>query len=187
MDAFPAEGEFLPTDSGILVKFCPLRDFLHVDRSSFDCEDDGVNNFLKNSAERCEEQDFSRVFLMLSSENEIVGYYTLSSGTIPLDELPNRFRRGCPQIPVPSVLIGQFGIDKTFQRRKLSKYLSGDAYRRIRLAYRQRVLAFKAVRVDTQTEKAKEYWKKEGFIPFKQSQNSLFILVNTILNAFDSG
>ena len=122
---------------------------------------------------------------MISDEEQIAGYYTLGASTIPLNEVPNKYRRGVPQFPFPAVLIGQFGVDMSWQGQKLSYLLLADAYRRIALAWTQGQIAFRAVRVDTQTDKAKAFWLKQGFIPFKKSQNSLFIPVQTILNEFE--
>lgn len=99
--------------------------------------------------------------------------------------MPNKYRRGVPQFPFPAVLIGQFGVDMSWQGQKLSYLLLADAYRRIALAWTQGQIAFRAVRVDTQTDKAKAFWLKQGFIPFKNSQSSLFISVKTILNEFE--
>lgn len=92
---------------------------------------------------------------MLSEADKIVGYYTLGNSTIPLSEVPNKYKRGIPNIPFPAVLIGQFGIDKSCQGKGLSYLLLGDAYTRIALAYRQKIFAFRAIRVDTRNDDTK--------------------------------
>ena len=66
---------------------------------------------------------------MISDEDQIAGYYTLGASTIPLNEVPNKYRRGVPQFPFPAVLIGQFGVDMSWQGQKLSYLLLADAYR----------------------------------------------------------
>ncbi len=122
---------------------------------------------------------------MLSEPDKIVEYYTLGNSTIPLSEVPNKYKRGIPNFPFPAVLIGQFGINKSCQGQGLKYLLLNDVYSRIALAYRQKVFAFRAIRVDTRNDDAKLFWEKQGFIPFKKSQNSLFIPVQTILNEFE--
>lgn len=165
-------------------RFLSLNSVPEIDKTCFDCGDPDVNEFLRDSAEICEKEDFSRVFLMLSDEDKVIGYYTLGNSIIPINEVPNKYKKGIPNFPFPAVLIGQFGIDNSYQGKGLSYLLLGDAYTRIALAYQQKVFAFKAIRVDTRNDDAKLFWVKQGFIPFKKSQNSLFIPVQTIINEF---
>lgn len=168
--------------------FLSLSDASNIYESSltdFDCGDLDVNKFLQDYAQICEQEDFSKVFLMVSDEQKVVGYYTLGNSLIPVSEIPNQFKRGIPNFSFPAVLIGQFGINKSHQGKGLSYLLLGNAYTRIALAYRQKILAIRAVRVDTRDERAKAFWLKQGFIPFKKSQNSLFIPLKTILREFE--
>jgi GNAT superfamily N-acetyltransferase len=165
--------------------FLSLSDTPEIDRTCFDCGNPGVNKFFVDSVEKYEREGFSRVFLMLSDENKIVGYYTLSSSTIPLREMPNKYSKGLPRHDIPAVLIGQFGIDKLWQGKGLSGKLLGDAYSRIVLHYKQSAIAFHAVRVDTIDDKANEFWQKQGFICFKDSKQSLFVPVKQIVNIFE--
>lgn len=84
---------------------------------------------------------------MLSDEDKVIGYYTLGNSIIPISEVPNKYRKGIPNFSFPAVLIGQFGIDNSYQGKGLSYLLLGDAYTRIALAYQQRVFAFRAIRI----------------------------------------
>ena len=52
---------------------------------------------------------------MLSDEEQIAGYYTLGASTIPLNQVPNKYTRGVPQFSFPAILIGQFGVDMSWQ------------------------------------------------------------------------
>jgi GNAT superfamily N-acetyltransferase len=167
-------------------QFLSLNDAPDIDRSCFDCGNPGINNFFINSVDKYEDKGFSRVFLMVCDAKKVIGYYTLSNSVIPLHEVPNSYSRGLPRHDVPAVLIGQFGIDKTLQRRGLSYELLGDAYSRIALSFTQGAIAFNAVRVDTQDNTAKAFWQKQGFTCFKKTQNSLFVPIERILNEFDA-
>lgn len=168
-------------------QFLSLTQRLDIDKSQFDCGNEKINSFLRNSAIACEREGISKIFLMLSEEQHLVGYYTLGASIIPLGEIPNRYKRGLPNFPFPAVLIGQFGIDRQWQGEGLSYLLLADLYRRIVLAYRQNIIAFKVIRVDTEKDnsKAQEFWRKQGFISFKKSLNSLFLPIQTILNEFE--
>jgi GNAT superfamily N-acetyltransferase len=168
-------------------RFLSLRSSTDVNLALFNCGNNDVNAFLKDSAITCEDEGFSRVFLMLSDDNKLIGYYTLGNAVVPLAEVPNKYRRGIPQFPFPVMLIGQFGIDIKWQGKGLSYLLVGNAYTRIAQAYTQGISAFRAVRVDTQEndDEARRFWLKQGFIPFKKSTNSLFLPVMTILKELE--
>jgi GNAT superfamily N-acetyltransferase len=163
-------------------RFCCLKNFPTLQREEFDCGDEEINNYLKNLVEAADEAGFSRTFLMIweSEEVKICGFYTLSASTIPVKELPDEYKQTIP-FPVPAILIGQFAIDKVWQGQGISRLLLADAYRRICLLFEQEIIGFQAIRVDTRNEEAKAFWLKQGFVPFRKTQRSLFLPVLTIL------
>ncbi|NJK65695.1 MAG: hypothetical protein HC941_03395 [Microcoleus sp. SU_5_3] len=61
-----------------------------------------------------------------------------------------------------------------------------DAYRRICLLFEQEIIGFQAIRVDTRNDVAKEFWLKQGFVPFKKNKRSLFLPVKTILRELET-
>ncbi|NJK70079.1 MAG: hypothetical protein HC941_29455 [Microcoleus sp. SU_5_3] len=60
-----------------------------------------------------------------------------------------------------------------------------DAYRRICLLFEQEIIGFQALRVDTRNDVAKEFWLKQGFVPFKKNKRSLFLPVKTLLRELE--
>ncbi|MDV3002642.1 MAG: hypothetical protein N5P05_004297 (plasmid) [Chroococcopsis gigantea SAG 12.99] len=170
------------------MKFQSLSSVAGINKAEFDCGNQEVNYFLIHQSDECEEKRLARVFLMLSDEDELIGYYTLSNSKIPLSEIPNKYKRKMPNYPLPAILIGQFGIDKKWQGQGLSELLTGDMYSRIILSYNQSASAFNVIIVETQAEdeKARSFWHRQGFISFKKSPNSLFIPVEVIEREFYS-
>jgi GNAT superfamily N-acetyltransferase len=163
-------------------RFCSLKTFLTLQREEFDCGDEEINNYLKNLVETADEAGFSRTFLMIvePGEAKVCGFYTLSASTIPVKELPDEYKQPLP-FPIPAILIGQFAIDNVWQGQGISRLLLADAYRRICLLFEQEIIGFQAIRVDTRNEEAKTFWLKQGFVPFRKTQRSLFLPVQTIL------
>ena len=160
-----------------------LTAHLDIDRSSFDCGDENINQYIKEDAVFCENADFARTFLMVNKEVGLIGFYTLSSSVIPSKELPDEYTEGIPKFPIPCILIGQFAISKTLHGQKLSYYLLADTYKNIIHYYKQDLVGFWGIRVDTQTEEAKSFWTKQGFISFKKRPTSLFIPIKTLLDS----
>ncbi len=136
--------------------------------------------------ETADEAGFARTFLMIleSGEAKVCGFYTLSASTIPVKELPDEYKQPLP-FPIPAILIGQFVIDKVWQGQGISRLLLADAYRRICLLFEQEIIGFQAIRVDTRNEEAKAFWLKQGFVPFRKTQRSLFLPVRTIMRELE--
>ncbi len=156
-----------------------------IDTSRFDCGDEEINKFIKEKAILCEKENFAKTFLMVDKKTQdLMGFYTLSSSNIGLQDIPDEFRVGNLPFPVPAVLIGQFAIAKFYQGKGLSHELLADAYIKIKHHYDQDLIAFRAIRVDTTNEKAKNFWLNKGFIPFKKNSKSLFIPISYIISSF---
>jgi GNAT superfamily N-acetyltransferase len=165
-------------------RFRPLSKVKSIQTDCFECADEEINKYFRESAVLAEEEGFSRIFLMLSEEDEsrVVGFYTLSDSSIPAQELPSEFMKGF-LFPCPAKLIGQFAIDKSFSRQGLSRKLLWDVYRRI--LFGRRISGFRAIRVDTRTDTAKNFWIKQGFVPFKKHKSSLFLPVQTLVREIE--
>lgn len=160
----------------------PLRDNAHINRTSFDCGDIEVNKYIAEQAEDCEAEGYATNYLMVDiKDSKLVGFYSLSTSTISPQNVPDNYRSKGIAFPMPAILIGQFGICQDYQNMRLSLKLLGDAYSRIALLYLNGPVTFKAVRVDTQTDLAKAFWLKQGYIPFKKNDKSLFLPVKIIL------
>jgi hypothetical protein len=167
-----------------MITFCPLNEALHLDRASFDCGDQSINEFLRNRAVLWQMGNICKTTLMINNGVQIIGYYSLIAGMIqsPKDKLPDDFISDIlakSNSPVPVILIGKFGVDLSFQGRNLSYELLGNAYARMAEFYKS--LGFCAVRVDTKTERAKNFWLKHGYIPLRGKSNSLFLPIETVI------
>ncbi|MFM9265380.1 N-acetyltransferase [Tychonema sp. BBK16] len=136
--------------------------------------------------ETADEAGFSRTLLMVleSGEAKVCGFYTLSASTIPVKELPDEYKQPLP-FSIPAILVGQFAIDKVWQGQGISRLLLADAYRRICLLFEQEIIGFQAIRIDTRNEEAKAFWLKQGFVPSRKTQRSLFLPVRTILRELE--
>ena len=167
-------------------RFCSLKNVSNLQREEFDCGDEEINRYLKTLGETADRSGFSRTFLMIKEPGDakICGFYTLSASTIPVKELPDEYRQPLP-FPIPAILIGQFAIDRMWQGQGISRLLLADAYRRICLLFEQEIIGFQAIRVDTRNEEAKAFWLKQGFVPFRKTQRSLFLPVQTILRELE--
>lgn len=173
----------------------PLAEASQIDRSSFTCGFEPIDTFFKEDIVAGEQEDLFRVFVLINDDcpSEAAGFYTLGNSSISYRDIPERYRLSKPY-EIPAILIGQLALHmkyhgKQLKGMKLSKVLLVDAYERIVRLWQQSPSAFNAVRVDTREQRAFEFWKKQGFIPYHKhehghkqgkTQCSLFLPVKTI-------
>jgi len=77
-------------------------------RDAFDCGDADLNTFLQRYAGQNERQGLSRTYVALpgESEQQVVGYYTISTGQVVVEHLAPEQRRRLPRYPLPVVRLG---------------------------------------------------------------------------------
>jgi predicted GNAT family N-acyltransferase len=88
--------------------------------AEFDCGEEKINDYLKNTARESNKNNFSRLHLAFV-DNTLVGYYTLSNYSIK--------NHGVTDAPttLPCLLIGRLGVDLKFQGQRYGERLVLDA------------------------------------------------------------
>lgn len=154
------------------------------DRSSFDCGKALLNNYIKNQAGQDIKRKLSACFVLTDEEtNSILGYYTLSNSSIPLNNFPEQIRRKLPQsyTSIPATLLGRLAIDLQYQGKGIGKILLIDALKRSYEAS-QEVASF-AVVVDPIDEEAEMFYERYDFIKLPDS-GKMFIATKTLKELF---
>lgn len=122
---------------------------------------------------------------MLIIDDRIAGYYTLTSTGIRVDDLPedalSKFK--LPRYPMlGGTLIGRLARDVSFRGEGIGELLLIDALKR---AAKSRVeIASFAVVVDAINDKAVNFYKKYGFVEFRDEPMRLFIPMSTVDDLF---
>ena len=100
-------------------------------RKSFDCGEPSLNTYLHRYARQNIKNRINKVFIAspVDSVESIVGYYTLSAGSMSTDDLPLIQKRRLPNYPVPVALLGRLAVDKRYQGEHLGSVLLADAVR----------------------------------------------------------
>lgn len=158
-------------------------DKCHHDRASFDCGVSALNDFLKSYASQNQSKNIARTYVAvlpeeIKSPKTIYGYYTLSSGQINFDQLPESTKSKLPRYPVPVARIGRLACDKHLRGQGVGEFLLRDALINI-LEISERIATF-AVIVDAKNDNAKSFYEKYGFTALQDSELTLFLAVDTI-------
>ncbi len=160
------------------------------DRSSFDCGNAVLNEWIKKRAGQWQKKEIARCYVAVRrGESQVIGYYAISSHHVGYEALPADQAKGLPRIDVPMVLLGRLAVDKGVQGQGLGEQLLIDALRRAQhLADR---LGIRAVEVDAIDEAARQFYLRFGFTSLEGDPNHLFLPMHVIrrlrLPTFEGG
>ncbi len=144
-------------------------------REAFDCGEASLNDFLKRFARQNIEKGLGRTFVAVKAgESRIYGYYTISSGALSFDKIPENL----PRYPIPVVHLGRLAVDETTKGRRLGKALLADALKRAVAISDQ--LGIFAVEVYALTESAREFYLKFEFTELSDDRMHLYLTIKKI-------
>ncbi|HAX2344580.1 TPA: GNAT family N-acetyltransferase [Escherichia coli] len=140
--------------------------------STFDCGSQLLNDWLRRRAIKNQHLNASRTFVVcLESTNQVVGYYSLATGSVSHVDLARGLRHNMPD-PIPVVVLGRFAVDLRVQGCNIGNWLLNDAVSRIcNLADH---VGIKAILVHALNERAKTFYEHFGFVPSPVAPNTLF-------------
>lgn len=143
-------------------------------RTHFDCGEIVLNDYLQKLAGQHSKSNISKTFIATTSDDpeKILGFYTLSTGSITFDSLPQQFKK-LPKYPIPILRIGRLAVDKSWQGQGIGEYLLMDALNRS--ATHAKEIGMIGVVVDAKHEAAKNFYLKYGFCELNNSPLTLII------------
>ena len=141
----------------------PITNLTEKQRKNFSCGEAALDDYFKQFGKGNHVKNIGKTFVLLE-DNDVIGYYTTSMGSIDFQSLPKEFNSGLPKYPIPIARIARLAVDVKKQGQGWGEFLLVDALNRIRDAS-SLIAAFGAV-VDAKNEKAKAFYMKFGFTPF---------------------
>jgi ribosomal protein S18 acetylase RimI-like enzyme len=154
------------------------------DRATFSSGQPDIDDWFCRRASQDERRNVARVFVALDGERSVVGFYSLSSYTLALDDLPADLARRLPRYDaIPAARIGRLARDKRVRGQGVGELLLADAVRRILGAARS--VAVFAIVVDAKDDAAARFYRRFGFQPFPLQPRRLFLPTSAALAALD--
>ena len=136
------------------------------DRNSFDCGVPILNGWLQHQSGQFDRRDLARTYILCAEgSSTIQGYFSLSSRSIDVSELPVELSRGLPSIDIPTILIGRLAVDLRFRGQGYGRLLLADALRRS--VEVSNAIGVRGVQVDALDERAAEFYRHFGFLSLK--------------------
>jgi predicted GNAT family N-acyltransferase len=151
------------------------------DRAAFSCGYKELDDYIRNQASQDLKRNLAAVFVMVRNDNaqRVIGYYTLSSRHLQLDQLPEEIAKKAGKYnTVRVVLLGRMAVDSSQQGQGIGELVLLEALKQSLLST-ERVASF-AVFVEAKDEKAAEFYRKYGFIELPEDKRTLFLPMKTI-------
>jgi GNAT superfamily N-acetyltransferase len=149
------------------------------DRSGFRCGKPELDEFLEKYVSQYERRGLARAFVaVLPPAVQVLGYYTLSAGSISLEALPERERRKLPRHPVPVAHLGRLAVAQVAQGKGLGEYLLMDAL--ARCARSSDAVAVYAVAALVIDDTARRFYLQYGFATLEDDPLHLYLSLKKI-------
>src|ERR1700686_3895771 len=99
------------------------------DRAAFSCGVAGLDDWFHLRAGQDEKRNMARVFVAIDDQRRIVGFYSLSSFTLAITDLPPEHAKRLYDL-IPAALIGRLARDERVRGEGFGGLLLADAVRR---------------------------------------------------------
>lgn len=143
----------------------------HHDRSGFESGIEPLDRYFRTQAGQDARKNMAAPFVLVLPDGTVGGYYTLSSTSVNLAELPDQVARKLPRYRlVPATLLGRLAVDRRQQGKGYGRFLLADALYRI---VRSEIASF-AVIVEAKDDNARRFYERESFLPLPDQPMKLF-------------
>lgn len=143
----------------------------------FDCGEATLNSFLRQFALKNALRDIGRTYVAVPQGSaDVVGYYTISSGTVRFDQLPSDLK--LPKYPIPTAHIGRLATDLSVRGQGLGEALLFDALMTAEAA--SRAIGIRVVELIALSESAKAFYMRYGFTPLVDDSFRLYMNMETV-------
>lgn len=151
------------------------------DLSRFDCGvHESLNLWLRKYALQNQASDTARTYVV-HRDNIVVGYYSISAGSIARESATPRSAQGLARHPVPIALLGRLAIHREEQGIGLGSALLKDAL--IRIEHAADILGIRAVLVHAIDQEARAFYERFDFEPCPDDELHLMLLMKDLRRA----
>ena len=149
------------------------------DRSAFTSGNERIDDYFRQTICQDVKRGYAACYVLVEKASaKIAGFYTLSSHSIPLTELPADVTRKLPRYPsVPAVLIGWLGRDASFRGQHIGSMLLADVITRLAAA----PVGIHALCADAIDNAAAAFYREHQFQPFSSRPHSFYLPMKTAL------
>ena len=156
----------------------PVRKLAASDTfESFDCGQLALNQFLQRFALVNQKANSAQTYVSCHS-GSIVGFYSLTVGSVEPATAAQRVIKGMPNHPVPVMILARLAVDLKHQGAGLGKALLKDAL--MRTAQAADIAGIRALLVHAKDESARQWYLNWNFEPSASDSFHLFLLMKDV-------
>jgi len=148
-------------------------------RKSFECEEKSLTDYIHKQVSQDIKKRLTICFVADDSDNNVRGYYTLTSESLGRELIPEKYLKKVPEnYNAPVILLGRLARDQKEKETGLGEHLLLDALFRAFTLSEESIGAM-AVVVDPIIDFTKSFYEKYGFEQLPDSEK-VFHPMNTI-------
>jgi GNAT superfamily N-acetyltransferase len=144
---------------------------------AFSCGTESLDHWLKRFAWMNQQSDLTTTYVAHRA-GHVVGYYSLTAGSVAREDAPARVAKGAPNQPIGVVLLARLAVDAREQGTGIGRALLKDALSRAASA--ADILAVRAVLVHALNDEARKFYLKYDFEPCPVHPLHLMLLMKDI-------
>jgi GNAT superfamily N-acetyltransferase len=151
------------------------------DVSHFDCgAHQSLNDWLRRFALTNQRNESARTYVV-HRNSSVVGYYSVSAGSVSPEESPPRIAKGLARHAIPVILLARLAVDKDEKGTGLGKALLKDAL--VRIVQAADLVGARAVLVHAIDEQARKFYEHFDFEPSPTHELQLMLLMKDLRQA----
>jgi predicted N-acetyltransferase YhbS len=154
----------------------------HHDVSTFDSGNEMLDEWLRPHALAAQRMDSARTFVA-TRRGRVVGYFSLTMGSVLRAEAPAKLVRGMPAYPVGMVLLARLAVDQSQQGRGVGAMLLAEALRKAVAA--GEVAAARLIVVDA-VDDAAAFYQRYGFVRAPENPRRFYRRMKDVRASLDS-
>ncbi len=142
--------------------------------NTFDCGKSLLNDWLLRHARQAQGSGSAKTFVVTDNER-VAGYFSLTVGQIDTIDAPDRIRKGMGQYPIPVVILARMAVDLAYQGKGIGVGMLQDAIRRTMLIAEQ--AGIRAMLTHPIDEEAARFYTRFGFIASPLQEQQFLLLL----------
>lgn len=151
-------------------------------RADFTCGNDRIDSYFRETVSQDVKRKFATCFVAKEiATDRVAGFYTLSSGNVPLNEVREPLAEKLPRYPtVPAVLIGWLGRHSDYAGQGLGEALLFDAIKTVTVATAP--IGAHAIFADAIDDSAAAFDAAFGFMHLVRRPRTLYLPMTTAVS-----
>lgn len=150
---------------------------------AFDCGHPALNQFLQRYALVNQKANSAQTYVCCIN-GEVVGFYSLTVGSVDPVSAPSRVMKGLARHPVPVMVLARLAVDQAHQRKGLGQALLKDAL--LRTAQAADIAGVRALVVHAKNEAARQWYESWEFEPSPTDSFHLFLMLKDMKSLLGS-